>query len=320
MGQLDVLLVSEPGGHLLELWAMRDLADAQHRAWCSVDSPDVRSLLRGEPLWLAHGPTTRNVPNLLRNIRLAWRVVRRERPRVILCTGSGVVVPFAWVGRALGARVLYVESGGRVDGPSLSCRLVGAAAHRRYVQWPEQTALVRRAAFHGRLPWEHGVARAGTPGDRVLVTAGTSTKYAFDRLIACAEHIDDAVVQHGVSACTLPGARSVAFMTFDALCAEMRAARAVVTHAGLGSVLLALAHGHRPIVMARRPELGEGVDDHQVRFARRLAAEGLAIVIDGPEAVVEAVRMTDRVRPEPAGFRGANALLAELERDVREPV
>ncbi len=109
-------------------------------------------------------------------------------------------------------------------------------------------------------------------------------------------------------------------MTFDALCDEMRAARAVVTHAGLGSVLLALAHGHRPIVMARRPELREGVDDHQVRFARRLAADGLATVIDGPEAVAEAVRAAERSRLAAAGSSGANALLAALERDVRETV
>jgi UDP-N-acetylglucosamine transferase subunit ALG13 len=90
-----------------------------------------------------------------------------------------------------------------------------------------------------------------------------------------------------------------------------------VTHAGIGSVLLALAHGHRPIVMARRPELGEGVDDHQIRFARRLAAEGLAIVIDTPAAVVDAVRLAERSHRGATDSRGANALLAALERDVR---
>jgi beta-1,4-N-acetylglucosaminyltransferase len=145
------------------MWAMRDLAGADRRAWCTIDSPDVRSLLSEEHVTLAHGPTCRSARNLARNLLVAWRVVRRLRPRVILCTGSGIVVPFAWVGRLLGAHVIYVECGGRVDVPSLSCRMVSRVAHGTYVQWPELAAQVRRGRFHGRLPWEQ--ARAAQRGD-----------------------------------------------------------------------------------------------------------------------------------------------------------
>ena len=39
-------------------------------------------------------------------------------------TGAGVAVPFAWVARLRGATVVYVESLARIDGPSLSYRLI----------------------------------------------------------------------------------------------------------------------------------------------------------------------------------------------------
>jgi UDP-N-acetylglucosamine:LPS N-acetylglucosamine transferase len=134
----QLLLVSSTGGHLLQLLALRDAWEGFGRTWVTFEASDSRVLLADEDdvVW-AHSPTNRNVPNLLRNIGLAVRVVRRVRPRVILTTGAGVAVPFVWVGRLLGAKVVYVESLTRIDRPSLSYRLVRPCVGRTYVQWPE---------------------------------------------------------------------------------------------------------------------------------------------------------------------------------------
>ena len=71
---------------------------------------------------------------------------------------------------------------------------------------------------------------------------------------------------------TLPPAR------FDALFA---AARVVVAHAGIGSILSARAHDRPLILVPRRAELGEHRNDHQTATARRLAGRaGLRIVWD----------------------------------------
>ncbi|MGH2799344.1 MAG: hypothetical protein ACRDM0_17125, partial [Thermoleophilaceae bacterium] len=74
---------------------------------------------------------------LLRNLRLAERVLRAERPSAILTTGAGVAVPFAWLGRAHGIPTVYVESLTRIDGLSLSARMIAPVATRLYAQWPE---------------------------------------------------------------------------------------------------------------------------------------------------------------------------------------
>jgi UDP-N-acetylglucosamine:LPS N-acetylglucosamine transferase len=97
----------------------------------------------------AFWPTSRNLLTLARNTRLAWLLVRRTRPRVVLTTGAATAVPFAWVGRLFGAKVVYVESITRIDGPSLSCRLIAPVASRVYVQWPELQASVRKARYAG---------------------------------------------------------------------------------------------------------------------------------------------------------------------------
>jgi len=80
---------------------------------------------------------------------LAIRLVRELRPRAVLTTGAGVAVPFAWVARLYGARVVYVESMTRIEGPSLSMRLIAPVASRLYVQWPELARRYPRARYAG---------------------------------------------------------------------------------------------------------------------------------------------------------------------------
>jgi UDP-N-acetylglucosamine transferase subunit ALG13 len=51
----------------------------------------------------------------------------------------------------------------------------------------------------------------------------------------------------------------------------MDRAAIIVSHAGPSTILEARQRGHRPIVVPRQAQLGEHVDDHQSRFASRLA-------------------------------------------------
>jgi UDP-N-acetylglucosamine:LPS N-acetylglucosamine transferase len=147
----DLLLVCSTGGHLLQLVALREAWLPFSRTWVTFDKSDARSLLRDERVIFARGPTNRSIKNLLRNLAIAWRVVSETRPTVVLTTGAGVAVPFAWVARLRGASVVYVESLARIDGPSLSYRLIAPIATRRYVQWPELALSVRGARFAGNV-------------------------------------------------------------------------------------------------------------------------------------------------------------------------
>jgi beta-1,4-N-acetylglucosaminyltransferase len=135
----------------MQLFLLGDAWRGRSRAWVTLDREDARCLLAQEQVFWAHGPTTRNVGNLIRNLRLSWSLVRRLQPRVILTTGAGVAVPFAWMGKLLGARVVYVESLTRVDEPSLSCRLVEPVADRVYVQWPELARSMAKARYAGKV-------------------------------------------------------------------------------------------------------------------------------------------------------------------------
>jgi UDP-N-acetylglucosamine transferase subunit ALG13 len=120
----------------------------------------------------------------------------------------------------------------------------------------------------------------------VAATVGTD-HHPFPRLLEWVARAQQelgfqAIVQRGATPARAP-LETIEFMPAEDLEAYMLQADAVVCHAGPGTLSLASRCGHRPIVVARDPKLGEHVDDHQMRYARRLHDEGaidLATSID----------------------------------------
>lgn len=144
-------LVGSSGGHLAQLLALHDLWERHDRFWVTFPTEDARSLLANERVIWCHHPTNRNVPNLVRNTVLAMRVLRRERPTHILSTGAAPAVPFFYVGRILGAQLIYIETFDRIDSPTLTGRIVGPITQHFLVQWPEQLKSYPNAELLGPL-------------------------------------------------------------------------------------------------------------------------------------------------------------------------
>lgn len=145
------LLVGSAGGHLAQLVRLRPWWNDLRRTWVTFEKPDARSLLADEDVVWAFHPTTRNVANLARNARLAWREVRARRPDVVVSTGAGVALPFFVVARLLRIPTVYVEVFDRIDSATMTGRLCRPFTTCFCVQWPEQQALYRGSHVIGPL-------------------------------------------------------------------------------------------------------------------------------------------------------------------------
>jgi UDP-N-acetylglucosamine transferase subunit ALG13 len=158
-----------------------------------------------------------------------------------------------------------------------------------------------------------------TAGPLLLVTVGTD-HHPFDRLVRWADawlagHPGAlrCLMQTGTSTPPARPAAWQAYLEFEALQAAMAKAAAVVCHGGPGTILGARHMGAVPIVVPRQHRLGEHVDDHQVAFSRRLAAEGDDVHLAETEADLH--RLLDRVVSEPAAFRSGSAGQTPAGRD-----
>jgi len=138
----------------------------------------------------------------------------------------------------------------------------------------------------------------------IFVSVGTH-EAPFDRLLRAVGELradEELVVQHGPSAVRCDRATEFDYRPFDEVVELVRRARVVVTHAGVGSVMLALSNGKRPVVMARLRRFDEHVDDHQLELARRLADAGLVDLVEDGAGLSEALT---RSGTPPAAATGA---------------
>ena len=128
-----------------------------------------------------------------------------------------------------------------------------------------------------------GLQRPALPS--VFVTVGTD-HHPFDRLIRWVDGWVEAggrerascFVQHGTSKAPpwngTAGLGHSEYLAHDEMSTRTAEATAVVCHGGPGTIMDCLKVGTKPIVVPRRHAEGEHVDDHQVRFTRRLESAG----------------------------------------------
>lgn len=147
----QALLVGSSGGHLAQLLALQPWWSDWGRTWVTFDTADATSRLQGEHAIWAHHPTTRNIPNLVRNFVLALRVVRRQRPDIVVSTGAAVAVPFFLVAWFLRIPTIFIEVYDRIDSKTLTGRLCRPFTTVYCVQWEEQLTLYPDARVIGLL-------------------------------------------------------------------------------------------------------------------------------------------------------------------------
>ncbi len=138
----------------------------------------------------------------------------------------------------------------------------------------------------------------------VLVLLG-SGHHPFTRLVtwvdtyAAERRHTRVAVQHGQSPPPMT-AHGHASLDRDELRDLLQRADVVVTHGGAATISEARRSGHRPIVVARDPELDEHIDDHQLRLVSRLDTAGMVLACASQQQLAATL---DKALAQPADFR-----------------
>lgn len=106
------------------------------------------------------------------------------------------------------------------------------------------------------------------------------------------------LVQHGATPFQSDACRPLPFVNMSEFEQLMGDAELLILHAGAGSVIHAVRLGKVPVVMPRRAIYGEHVDDHQVEFAKALAAAGRVVVADDTTPLCNAVQQALELQRE----------------------
>lgn len=148
---MKVCLVGSSGGHLTHLYMLKQFWINKERFWVTFDKEDARSLLQGEKLYPCYYPTNRSLKALIINTGLAIKVLLKEKPDLIISSGAAVAVPFFYLGKLFGAKLIYIEVFDRIDKPTISGKLVYPIVDKFIVEWEEMKKVYPKAINLGSI-------------------------------------------------------------------------------------------------------------------------------------------------------------------------
>lgn len=295
------MLAASTGGHLDQLIRLRPRLGSlgEDVVWATFDTPQSRSRLQGEPVVFVQAIFPRDYAALARSLRPAAQTLKTHEISTVVSTGSGIALSLIPLARARSIPCHYIESAARSDGPSLTGRLLtrvpGVKLYTQYRGWAGGHWHYAGSVFDG--------FAAATPRDhvdirRVVVTLGMIKPYGFrslvERLLAILPAEAEVLWQTGCTDTSGLPIEAQPALPATELDAAMREADLVVAHAGIGSSLAAIEAGHAPVLVPRRAERGEHVDDHQLQIAGELSRRDLAVAREVGELTADDLQWAAR--------------------------
>ncbi|WP_455133511.1 glycosyltransferase [Microbacterium aurum] len=287
-----LLLAASTGGHIAQLVRLAPgLGASEDSLWISFDSPQTRSLLANKRTLMVPYIKPRDWKATLTATRLIREAVAGEPFEAAVSTGAALAMAALPTARLRGIPTLYIESVSRVQGPSLSGRMLhtlrGTQMRTQHPSWAGRRWGVHPSVLETFTTTERDVDT--TRPLKLFVTLGTIEGYRFDTLVdavlATGLANDETVWQLGFTdrPDALPG-WAVAQMSAEEFARSAREADVVITHAGVGTILGLLEMGIYPVAAVRRSARDEHVDDHQEQISALLAASGIGSPVEVGEA------------------------------------
>lgn len=136
----------------------------------------------------------------------------------------------------------------------------------------------------------------------IFVTVGTHEQ-PFNRLIECIDSLkknsviqEDVIIQTGYSTYEPKNCTWQKLYPYQEMIKLVDKARIVITHGGPSSFIMPLQVGKTPIVVPRKHEFDEHVNDHQVSFAKAVAERmGTIIVVEEMSKLGETIINYDKI-------------------------
>jgi len=135
--KLRICLAASAGGHITQLLRLAESWEG-YDTFCVTTTDVVRGKLGEYGKVYIVGECNRK--HFLRAIFVLIRcitVVLRERPNVAISTGAAAGCMICFLGKLLGAKIVWMDSITNVERISLSGRMVRYIADLFLVQWPE---------------------------------------------------------------------------------------------------------------------------------------------------------------------------------------
>ena len=148
---LKICLAASAGGHLSQLLKIAPVCQG-NEIFCLTTKEEIRVKLQSFGPVTVVGECNRQHPfQVLKVFFGSVKVLFREKPDVVISTGAAVGCIACFLGKLLGARIVWLDSITNIERLSLSGRMVRYIANLFLVQWPELTEKYQNVEYAGEV-------------------------------------------------------------------------------------------------------------------------------------------------------------------------
>ncbi len=135
-----VLLVASSGGHMEELTRLHNLTAKYDCCWVTEKNDFQKYGKAEEVQYYVPQMNRKELFFFFKFVYLVFRslhILCKEKPDCVVSTGALISYPFCRIARAMGKKVIFIESFARVNELSLTGKLLYNHVSMFIVQWPE---------------------------------------------------------------------------------------------------------------------------------------------------------------------------------------
>lgn len=144
-------IITSKGGHLYQMYRLKPWWGKYDRFWVTFSGEDAESLLTGERIYFGHYPETRHIINAIKHLTLAWRILLREKPTILISSGAGIAPPFFLLAKFLGIKTIFIEVFDLVKHPSLTGKMLAPFVDHMLIQHTVQKTFYPNATYKGAI-------------------------------------------------------------------------------------------------------------------------------------------------------------------------
>lgn len=148
---MKIAFLASSGGHLEEISCLYPIA-REYDSFLVTEEGGQEKTLWGDRCIKVPQINRKQKDFLIAFIKLfikARKILKSEKPDVVISTGALMTYPFCVVAKRLGAKVIYIESFARVDSASLTGKLMKNKADLFLVQWEDTLKYFPKAEYIG---------------------------------------------------------------------------------------------------------------------------------------------------------------------------
>lgn len=151
MKNIKIAFAASSGGHYEQLMMLRPLMD-KYDSFIVTEKTRYTPEVKGVKMYYLEQVNRKEITSILKmivNLIKSIRIVIKEKPNMIICTGVLAMVPLCLLCKIYGGKLIYIESFAKVTSPTITGKFLYKYADQFYVQWESMKEVYPNSIFLG---------------------------------------------------------------------------------------------------------------------------------------------------------------------------